>query len=136
MKPERLTYKNDRFVGGYNSVENDDFACVGKLGQYEDIEDELGIDLLKLLTAKTIYFMHFDYVKDERHPEESLVLKEADQERYGFLININDKSLKLCDLDFGGRLYLDFGGRLYLDFGDYGKKDKYGGWAFTKEELE
>ena len=36
----RYTYKDPKVQGGYNSVNNDDFACVGKLGQYEDIDED------------------------------------------------------------------------------------------------
>ena len=48
---KRLTYKDEKVCGGYSAVETDEFACVGKLGQLEDIEEELGIDLVTLLKA-------------------------------------------------------------------------------------
>lgn len=44
----RLTYKDKDIYGGYDALYSDEFACVTKLGPLEDIEDELGVDLITL----------------------------------------------------------------------------------------
>ena len=112
---ERLTRKtNNGYVPQYErETKHNYYDLVSKLGRLEDIEEELGIDLIafvKLNKTCKIYdkeeegFMDFDY------------------------IDIENKCL-VCVDDFdemsGG--YLDF----YYYFKDYGKT-----WALTKEELE
>ena len=107
-------------------------VALNKFGQLEDIEEDFGVDLIKLLTAKTVYYMDMDCDRVNgkwRFNEGRLIIRKVDQAYYRFSINLNDKSLGLRELDFVGNSH-------YLDFSDYGKKDKYGGWAFTKEELE
>lgn len=122
---ERYTAKNEE--GQYyldNGTLSETFckAC-NKFGQLEDIEEDFGIDLIKLFTAKIVYFIGWNYGIEGCY----LAIKKISRECYSFHINIGDKLLELCDLNCGNRLY--------LDFSDYGKKDKYGGWAFAKEEL-
>ena len=86
---------------------------LNKLGQLEDIEEEIGIDLItfvKLNKTSKIY--------------------DKDEEEFMYFnwIDLEDKCL-VCEDDFdemsGGYLHY------YYYFKDYGKK-----WALTKEELE
>lgn len=122
--PNAYSYAHEYF--GKESAE---YAVIKRLGQLEDVQGEFGVDLLKLLTARKVYYMDWDRENGKwRNKEGDLTIREADQERYGFSLSINAKSLELCDLIFGEL-------STYLDFSDYGKKDKYGGWAFTREEL-
>ena len=92
-----------------------------KLSKLEDVEDRVGVDLVKLLTAKTIYFMDWDITHAGQ-----LAIEEIDS----FSINVNAKKL-----DIHKDLYSN-ASLSSLHFADYGKKNKYGGWALTKEELE
>lgn len=82
-----------------------------KLGLLEDIEEELGVDLIKLLTADEIYY--------KAHGEiESNIF---DVSFYSFLILVRVYHSPYRKDDE----YFAFG------FKDYGKT-----WAFSKEELE
>lgn len=80
--------------------------AIDKLGQLEDIEEELGIDLITLLKTKNVI-----YVKDALG-----CIHKVDTKDYGLNINLMLKAIILS--------------RNYY-FIDYGKT-----WAFTKEELE
>lgn len=87
-----------------------------KLGKLEDIEDELGIDLLTLMKA----LMNGFYVVDGTFHTISF---ERDNIR-----------IEEFDLDSGGQWYIcfensDYGGDYPLS--EYGKT-----WALTKEELQ
>jgi len=114
----RLTKKSDRDYTGYEPVEelvkgNNASPIIGKLGQLEDIEEELGIELVTLFKAlkNGIYekFEDGEYVKFNGlcMPIKSHKLK----------LNVNKKCLER--------------GNDYFYFKDYGKT-----WALTKEELK
>ena len=90
-----------------------------KLCQTEDIEDEFGIDLVKLLSARKVYYMGWNRNND------GLEI----QETYKLFINLTDRTIEYYDSE-----YSEF--TFELELKDYGKNDIYGGWAFTREELE
>lgn len=85
------------------------------------VEEEFGIDLTKLLTAKKIYY--YDEIFDKKERKSVFVLKETDD--FGF--DLKEKQVIMYEpRSFDGIL---------LEKDEYGKKTAYG-WAFTKEELE
>lgn len=100
----------------YEQIENSN-ACVDKLGKLEDIEEELGIDLITLFnidkqlnTKKEIWFK----IEDE------IDVSYRDESDY-YIIDLKHKAFvkMVCEpID-------------YFYFKDYGKT-----WALTKEELE
>ena len=92
------------------SIVQDEIAGIQKLGQLEDIEEELGIDLSLL---NKVFANGFSY-KNEN--EKIIVIKPNDLFLTGLVIQ------PLCK-----RL---FSGGYYFYFKDYGKT-----WALTKEEL-
>lgn len=93
--------KNDK----YELIEN----AIDKLGQLEDIEEELGIDLFILFKALTEGM----YVRNEKM---AMI----------YDINLKEKRFESgCFNDYGMEEYE------YYYFKDYGKT-----WALTKEELE
>ena len=98
------TYEHDLFK---------DIYC--KLELLEDIEEELGIDLIKVVAlCKQVNSKKVVYIKDE----------------WGtYPIKIFD----VLDIElFNHRLYKNFGGSyVSLDLYEYGKT-----WALTKEEFE
>ena len=110
----RLTKKNDKGLGSWTQL-GDQYVpahnikhkqCVNKLGQLEDIEEELGIDLITLFKA----------LKD------------------GIYVNGEKEHVLLFyDMDFFNKtsfqLHASNGINYY--FKDYGKT-----WTLTKEELE
>ena len=101
----RLTYKlNDK---EYAPCKNTGWKTFDKLGQLEDIEDELGIDLITLFKAlkNGIYFK----VKDKIYFTNGL------------------------DLDFKEKVLFEF--NEYEDFETYELKDYGKTWALTEEEL-
>lgn len=81
-----------------------------KLGQYEDIEEELGIDLLTFIKALTQGF----YAKGFEHKQHAVSFKKSKNGFYRF-----------TDVDMYHMEYMTW------FFADYGKT-----WALTKEELE
>ena len=87
---------------GINAV----VPCIGKLGKLEDIEEELGIDLVKLLSAKSIFVVECDEIYESQTPFVDCVNKQILLAHYTTITE-------------------DY------DFKDYGKT-----WAFTKEELK
>ncbi len=93
---------SERFASGLGSY------IIDKLGAREDIEDELGIDLVTLKTAqKGFYSKYFDsYVK----PIRIVIFEEATRP---YIEVHHNKMTKLIFID------------------EYGKT-----WALTKEELE
>lgn len=98
----------------YEQIENSN-ACVDKLGKLEDIEEELGIDLiLSLNICKKANSQKYVYMK----------------ESYGI-----SKHTFLGDLDvelLNHRLYANrCGVWISLDLKEYGKE-----WSLTREELE
>lgn len=98
----------------YEQIENSN-ACVDKLGKLEDIEEELGIDLiLSVNICKKANSQKYVYMKDS----------------YGIskLTFLNNLDVEL----FNHRLYANsWGVWVSLDLKEYGKD-----WALTKEELE
>jgi len=79
---------------------------IDKLGQLEDIEEDLGIDLVKLLSAKSIFVVECDEIYESQTPFVDCVNKQILLAHYTTITE-------------------DY------DFKDYGKT-----WAFTKEELK
>ena len=90
-----------------------DIYC--KLELLEDIEEELGIDLIKAVElCKQVNSKKLVYTKERWGIDTIKILDELDIEL------------------FSHRLYKNFGGvYVSLDLYDYGKT-----WALTKEELE
>ena len=86
-----------------------------KLGKLEDIEEELGIDLIKASElCKQVNSKKVVYTKERWGIDTIKILDELDVEL------------------FSHRLYKNFGGvYVSLDLYEYGKT-----WALTKEELE
>ena len=97
----------------YISNESDQM-CVDKLGTLEDIEEELGIDLIKAVElCKQVNIKKVVYIKDEWGTYPIKILDDLDIEL------------------FNHRLYSNFRGiYVSLDLFNYGKT-----WALTKEEL-
>lgn len=108
---KRLTRETP--FGNYTAINNyvepgrDEQECVYKLGPLEDIEDQLGIDLITLKAAqKGFYSKYFDsYVK----PVRIVIFEEATRP---YIEVHHNKMIKLIFID------------------EYGKT-----WALTKEEL-
>ena len=99
----------------YISNESDQM-CVDKLGTLEDIEEELGIDLITLFnidkqlnTKKEIWFKIEDEIEE----------------------NLRFDSYYIIDLKHKAFVKIEYEPLDYLYFKDYGKT-----WALTKEELE
>ena len=84
---------------------------IDKLGKLEDIEEELGVDLIKLLTADEIYY--------KAHGEIESNIFDVSFYSFLILVRVYHSPYRKDDEHFA------FG------FNDYGKT-----WAFTKEELE
>lgn len=83
-------------------------ACVEKLGKLEDLEEEIGIDLITLFrTLKQMFVFHKENVEIE-------------------LLGLHIKSSELYLYGFVG----DTTQAVYLSLKDYGKT-----WALTKEEV-
>ena len=96
-----------------------------KLAQLEDIEEELGIDLITFFKAitngfyGTMYAVSKEYANAQNWEPMFYELKNTDIKKYDG---------KLAVIHYLGRLsYADF---LVYEFKDYGKT-----WALTKEEL-
>ena len=89
--------------------------ATNKLGRLEDIEEELGIDLIKAVElCKQVNSKKVVYIKDKWGTYPIKILDYLDVEL------------------FNHRLYKNVGGvYVSLDLYDYGKT-----WALTKEELE
>ena len=89
--------------------------ATNKLGRLEDIEEELGIDLIKAVElCKQVNSKKVVYTKERWGIDTIKIIDELDVEL------------------FSHRLYKNFGGvYVSLDLYDYGKT-----WALTKEELE
>ena len=96
----------------YEPITNDR-ECCDKLGELEDIEEEIGIDLITLFKALKdgIYFKHHYYGID--HRQVSYITRTALVYRYS---------------SWGDDEDIHF---TYYDYNDYGKT-----WALTKEELK
>lgn len=108
----RLTYKLQS--GGYAPCKDTGWTTFDKLGQLEDIEEELGIDLITLFKGAFdgIYFIHPSKDNDKKEILDGWIdLGTIEKMEHSFCVE--NKSL-CC-----------------LSFKDYGKT-----WALTKEELE
>ena len=90
-------------------------VATNKLGRLEDIEEELGINLIKAVElCKQVNNKKVVYTKERWGIDTIKIIDELDIEL------------------FNHRLYKNFGGvYVSLDLYDYGKT-----WALTKEELE
>ena len=98
----------------YEQIENSN-ACVDKLGKLEDIEEELGIDLIKAVElCKQVNIKKVVYTKDEWGYYPIKFIDELDIELFSHRLYKNARGICLS-----------------LDLYDYGKT-----WALTKEELE
>ena len=82
-----------------------------KLSKLEDIEEDLGVDLIKLLTADEIYY--------KAHGEIESNIFDVSFYSFLILVRVYHSPYRKDDEHFA------FG------FNDYGKT-----WAFTREELE
>lgn len=105
----RLTYKSKLFYGNkYMFDGNFDRIC-DKLGKLEDIEEELGIDLITLFKA----------LKDGIY-----VVEDNDN----YIVKDSIKSIENWADGWGISTNMEY---LELSFSDYGKT-----WALDKKELE
>lgn len=105
----RLTKK--RKDGQYLKTIKSIDECMNKLGQLEDIEEELGIDLItyfKIKSAKIVY------------------VKELGHDVSEMLVRNSKDGVNVCYKGFVDIPECD----TYLQLADYGKT-----WALTKEEL-
>lgn len=112
--------------------------CLNKLGQLEDIEQELGIDLVSLLNTKVIYIAKFSYwrwnidskqqcKKEDKGAQENKEIKEKKRFCVDFInkeIVVIETILASDDFDYKTKI-------TRFPFSEYGKT-----WAFTREELE
>lgn len=105
----RLTKKNDCHFEHYN-VNTTLPYILNKLGQLEDIEEELGIDLITLFKA----YMNGFYVKGEE-----------EKQYIDFENPLNTIAFKNKEMFYGHKWSYQ-----YVKLYDYGKT-----WALTKEEL-
>ena len=111
----RLTSKNARLIAENNETNKailEEIDIYNKLADLEDIEEELGIDLVtffKYLSAKEVFFTN-DFNKIQKAVVRSIHKK-------GLIVF--EKAFSWGECDFT------------LYFNDYGKS-----WALTKEELK
>ena len=97
----------------YISNENDQM-CVDKLGALEDIEEEIGVDLIKAIElCKQVNSKKVIYIKDEWGTYPIKILDNLDVELFNHRLYSNSRGIYVS-----------------LDLFDYGKT-----WALTKEEL-
>ena len=97
----------------YISNENDQM-CVDKLGTLEDIEEEIGVDLIKAIElCKQVNSKKVVYTKQKWGIEELKILDELDVELFNHRLYSNSKGIYVS-----------------LDLFNYCKT-----WALTKEEL-
>ena len=102
----------------YEQIENSN-ACVDKLGKLEDIEEELGIDLITLFRALKDRQVIFKHIYGLKKPKIYLETHKI----AGLLFDGKNYGLWLYDNGYGDEFCA------YTK--DYGKT-----WALTKEELE
>lgn len=126
----RLTKKDITYItSGYNVIEIPDIIeghkytgqAIIKLGQLEDIEEELGIDLITLFKALKNGIYGTKYGRDKKMLDGNVF--------------IEPRRFKLCTHIEEPCFYYEWGwpgpdANLY-ELRDYGKT-----WALTKEELE
>ena len=97
----------------YISNENDQM-CVDKLGTLEDIEEEVGFDLIKAIElCKQVNSKKVIYIKDEWGTYPIKILDNLDVELFNHRLYSNSRGIYVS-----------------LDLFNYGKT-----WALTKEEL-
>ena len=97
----------------YISNESDQM-CVDKLGALEDIEEEIGVDLIKAIElCKQVNSKKVIYIKDEWGTYPIKILDNLDVELFNHRLYSNSRGIYVS-----------------LDLFDYGKT-----WALTKEEL-
>lgn len=111
---KRLTHSEKEELASGNTATYDNFLteCYNKLGQLEDIEEELGIDLItyfKIKKAKSVF------------------VKESGNDISEMLVRNSKDNIDVCYKGFVNIPECDSS----LYFKDYGKT-----WALTKEELE
>lgn len=98
----------------YNSIE-DDSVCIDKLGTLEDLEEELGINLiLSVNICKKANSQKYVYIKDSYGISKLTFLNDLDVELFHHRLYSNSWSVWVS-----------------LDLKEYGKD-----WALTREELE
>lgn len=113
----RLTYKRGSGILVENTIPygiHDGVCyqdCVNKVGEYEDIEKELGIDIITLFKAIQRGFYYSVEYEDE--------LEEG-------YFKLNNTSMQI---DFDKKAFI-IEHQIFIYFKDYGKT-----WALTKEEL-
>ena len=122
----RLTKTDEKYGYYYNGREDEiEFDVLSKLGQLEDIEDELGVDLITLFKAlreKGIWIKNS--ANTILHLEPMYIKVEIDCDK-PLLGSIVLKELYFEDLD---GVMDTTGEEWFMD--EYGKT-----WALTKEEL-
>lgn len=106
-----------------------------KLGLFEDKEQDLGIDLIPLLNAESIYIAMFSYwrwnLKDKQQCKKedigAIEEKQIKKERNFYIDFINKEIVIIkCDADYNYDIRIT-----KLKFEDYGKT-----WSVKREELE
>ena len=107
----RLTYKNSDAYDSRHAT-----ACINKLGQLEDIEEELDIDLATLFKALK-NGVYFKYIFIDKH---SGIIE---------LIEFSD-FVDICYDPDTNEWFIDIKGQSHNTTKNYGKT-----WALTKEEL-
>lgn len=113
---ERFTKKCYTNLTGYTIDEKDEMFAKIKLGELEDIEEELGIDLITLL--KVLRKGCYAVIEDE--------YGNLQKPQFFEKTNINQYSIGV----YTYIKYLREYGYKYVLYKDYGKT-----WALTKEEL-
>lgn len=108
----RLTERNDDYPYGYAAITFSEPSVLRKLGQLEDIEEEMNFNLFDILN----------------HLKKGVWLRDdCDNGNPQFVRDVT-LGYDYCDDDFGW--YIGYGFDNY-PLSSYGKV-----WAFTKEELE
>lgn len=109
----------------YEQIENSN-ACVDKLGKLEDIEDELGIDLITLFKAlKDGFYIKYNGEIIHIFPDKHITINF-----WYKIINVFIPPKFFIDCKKGANNLSETIDEEYW-FKDYGKT-----WALTKEELE
>lgn len=133
----RFTKKSTKFLSSYEwnrDLPTKTFVQLGinKLGQLEDIEEELGIDLItlfKVLSKGSVYINRAFCPEDETYLEvkgyKRITLHKVPNEE-----DINDFIKGNWVLDFSA-IYGDYIVELVVNVKDYGRT-----WALTREEFE
>lgn len=115
---EEELYANFYEKPDYESSFDREERCVDRLGEFEDIEEEFGINLVKLLTAKKVYYTTWN------RDCSGFIIQETEK----LFINLTDRTIECYEDEYDEFTY-------DLEIQKYGKKNTLGGWAFTKEEL-